>query len=180
MKMLNKKALVILGLLAVAPFTASAAVIDLTAKTTTISNPVELNLTAGTYNINPFAGTFTSWNAWGSTTGCDGAGGNCTKGWLNNYSFSSTELGTIFMSDTVKYSTPELALLNALSTTFTLLSDATVKFFINDSNYRDNIGGMSLNVTQVSAVPLPAAAFLFAPALIGFMGLRRKAKSTVA
>ena len=32
----------------------------------------------------------------------------------------------------------------------------------------------------VSAVPIPAAAFLFAPALLGFMGLRRKAKNTVA
>lgn len=31
-------------------------------------------------------------------------------------------------------------------------------------------------VDPVSQVPVPAAAFLFAPALIGFMGLRRKAK----
>jgi hypothetical protein len=31
-----------------------------------------------------------------------------------------------------------------------------------------------------SPVPLPAAAFLFAPALLGFMGLRRKAKNSVA
>ena len=31
-----------------------------------------------------------------------------------------------------------------------------------------------------SAVPVPAAAFLFAPALLGFMALRRKAKNTVA
>jgi len=32
----------------------------------------------------------------------------------------------------------------------------------------------------VSAVPIPAAAFLFGPALLGFMGLRRKAKNSVA
>ena len=31
-----------------------------------------------------------------------------------------------------------------------------------------------------SAVPVPAAVFLFAPALLGFMGLRRKAKNIVA
>jgi len=31
--------------------------------------------------------------------------------------------------------------------------------------------------SNVSAVPVPAAAFLFAPALLGLMGLRRKAKS---
>lgn len=34
--------------------------------------------------------------------------------------------------------------------------------------------------SSVSAVPIPAAAFLFAPALLGFMGLRRKAKIAVA
>jgi hypothetical protein len=33
-----------------------------------------------------------------------------------------------------------------------------------------------MDVDAVSQVPVPAAAFLFAPALIGFMGLRRKAK----
>ncbi len=37
----------------------------------------------------------------------------------------------------------------------------------------------TIELTNVSAVPVPAAAFLFAPALLGFMGLRRKAKSTV-
>jgi len=33
---------------------------------------------------------------------------------------------------------------------------------------------------NVSAVPIPAAAFLFAPALIGFMGLRRKTNVSAA
>lgn len=43
----------------------------------------------------------------------------------------------------------------------------------------DNVGIMLDNIS-VSAVPIPAAAFLFSPALLGFMGLRRKAKSSVA
>ena len=42
---------------------------------------------------------------------------------------------------------------------------------LGDSDYDDLIIG-------VSAVPVPAAAFLFAPALLGFMGLRRKAKKS--
>lgn len=37
-----------------------------------------------------------------------------------------------------------------------------------------NIAGYSLNV---SAVPIPAALWLFAPALLGFFGLRRKAQN---
>lgn len=43
----------------------------------------------------------------------------------------------------------------------------------------DSYGGAIDNVS-VSAVPIPAAAFLFAPALLGFMGLRRKAKNLAA
>lgn len=38
-------------------------------------------------------------------------------------------------------------------------------------------GALDNLVYSVSEVPVPAAAFLFAPALLGFMGLRRNAKS---
>jgi len=34
--------------------------------------------------------------------------------------------------------------------------------------------------SNVSAVPVPAAVFLFAPALLGFLGFRRRAKNSVA
>lgn len=44
---------------------------------------------------------------------------------------------------------------------------------LGDSDYDDII-------VALNPVPVPAAAFLFAPALMGFMGLRRKAKKTVA
>jgi len=37
----------------------------------------------------------------------------------------------------------------------------------------------NISYNSVSAVPLPAAAFFFAPALLGFMGLRRKASKAV-
>jgi hypothetical protein len=44
-------------------------------------------------------------------------------------------------------------------------------------NLSSDVGKDDFYITgmQVSAVPVPAAAFLFAPALLGFMGLRRKA-----
>jgi hypothetical protein len=38
----------------------------------------------------------------------------------------------------------------------------------------DNQGVVLDDISVVSAVPVPAAAFLFAPALVGFMALRRK------
>jgi len=49
------------------------------------------------------------------------------------------------------------------------------------SNYMDFIGTavigstIALSVQSLSEVPVPAALFLFAPALLGFFGLRRKA-----
>ncbi len=45
-------------------------------------------------------------------------------------------------------------------------------------------GGRSVNTgidnIRINAVPIPAAAFMFAPALLGFLGLRRRAKNTIA
>jgi hypothetical protein len=43
----------------------------------------------------------------------------------------------------------------------------------------DNQGVVLDDVSVVSAVPVPAAAFLFAPALVGFMALRRKGQKAV-
>jgi hypothetical protein len=45
---------------------------------------------------------------------------------------------------------------------------------LNFTGY-ESIGSFTL--TNVSEVPVPAAVFLFGPALMGFLGLRRKAKT---
>lgn len=174
MKVYSKKIFILLGLLIMAPISVNAATVNLNASIS--NNAVKLDLIAGTYNVTPTSDQYTAWNAWGTTKSCNDSGKSCRKGWINNYSIT-TPTETIFSSDHVRYATPELALMNALSTSFTLLTDATVTFFISDKPYTDNLGGISLNVSQV---PIPAAAFLFAPALLGFMGLRRKAKNTVA
>ncbi|PCJ31073.1 MAG: hypothetical protein COA90_07395 [Gammaproteobacteria bacterium] len=42
----------------------------------------------------------------------------------------------------------------------------------------DSYGG-SLDKVSLSAIPIPAAAFLFAPALLGLIGIRRKARNTI-
>ncbi|MFW5427188.1 MAG: hypothetical protein ACKE8G_02940 [Methylophagaceae bacterium] len=46
--------------------------------------------------------------------------------------------------------------------------------------YFDNILLTDANGPTLSSIPVPAAVFLFAPALIGFMSLRRKVKTTTA
>jgi hypothetical protein len=53
-----------------------------------------------------------------------------------------------------------------------MLTAGTQYFFLLDGI--KNVAGYSLNV---SAVPIPAALWLFAPALLGFFGLRRKAQN---
>lgn len=65
--------------------------------------------------------------------------------------------------------------LNALSrgqtAVFTLSQIATVGFSFWDLNANDNAGGISL---RISAVPIPAAAYLLGTGLIGLVGLRRR------
>jgi hypothetical protein len=58
----------------------------------------------------------------------------------------------------------------------------TYKLGNNHYTVNENDSGYNYTITfgEVSEVPVPAAAFLFAPALLGFMGLRRKAKNSVA
>jgi len=45
----------------------------------------------------------------------------------------------------------------------------------SDTVDKSYIGSYLVRIADITPIPVPAAAFLFAPALIGFMGLRRKA-----
>ena len=69
---------------------------------------------------------------------------------------------------------------NALLSTFNVVGDfiTTYQFFAG-TTYGIDFRSVDSTATQydvtVSAVPVPAALFLFAPALLGFLGLRRKA-----
>jgi hypothetical protein len=56
------------------------------------------------------------------------------------------------------------------TTSLFLSDDAKIQFNVLGG---DNVGVLVDNIS-VSQVPVPAAAFLFAPALLGFMGLRRR------
>ncbi|RLB64101.1 MAG: hypothetical protein DRH08_10205 [Deltaproteobacteria bacterium] len=48
----------------------------------------------------------------------------------------------------------------------------------NADNFSNSLHpNLRINTGGTGEVPIPAAAFMFAPALLGFMGLRRKAKN---
>jgi len=61
---------------------------------------------------------------------------------------------------------------NSITTTMALLTNSTYRIFLR--TFKE--GNLTPNYNlSVSEVPVPAALFLFAPALLGFFGLRRKA-----
>jgi len=53
-------------------------------------------------------------------------------------------------------------------------------YFANNNTDTGNTTDFYIDSLTVSAVPIPAAVFLFAPALLGFMGFRRRAKNLAA
>lgn len=159
-----------------------------------------LFLDAGSYDFS-FIGTaqggaYDAGNAWADVAGCDGAGANCSRGWLNalfidlgNTSgvFDRTN-GFAFWPDnaatTPYYATPGAAITAATTGGYTVSSLAggsysaekapfslnlqngqEVNFFIKDSNYSDNQGGVSLALSKVAAVPEPAT---WAMMFVGF------------
>ena len=61
-----------------------------------------------------------------------------------------------------------------------LFTYANVSLKLLDGQEFVDSGEYARYATSPSAVPVPAAAFMLAPALLGFLGLRRKAKSSAA
>ena len=170
-----KKLLTALAVAATSLGIASAAVVNIDARPK--NNDQTLMLDAGTYEVSFLSGTYQAWNAWGRVRGCDQAGENCSQGWLTNVRVSSSDIGNLGFGRHGRFATAAQALSNAQPITFTLSSLQQVVFRIADSNYRDNIGGLSLNVATLNdgsaAVPVPGAFILFAGAA-GVAAFRRK------
>lgn len=140
--------IIILGIIGIGQ---ASIVINLNSEIEYPSNQITVFFEAGTYNVTPIGvadgGTYNSWNAWGIVDLPE-------QGWVNLYYFSSTEFGQIVIYDDIRYASELSALYNALSTSFTLTSDANVNFYVKDSPFSDNVGGMSLRI-DADPSPIP-------------------------
>lgn len=169
-KALNLMSWVVISALLSLSGYANAATVSLDALT---GDTESLFLTAGTYEVTHVNQDPLAWNAWGTVVCQNNV---CSKGFLNQYTIIIDGVSTL-VADGIRYASAQAAFENAAPFTFSIAVDQSVEFLITDSNYRDNTGGLTLNV---SAVPLPAAAWLFLSAIGGLAGVKRIRRLKVA
>jgi len=112
-------------------------------------------------------GTFSGANYDTSPQLADGCSHLGSCGWITAGTTDETNLsGRIFINEALGGSRTDNDRLSTISST------------LNFSHVAYTFA--TWTASDVSAVPLPAAVWLFGPALLGFMGFRRKAVDTVA
>ncbi len=115
----------------------------------------------------------------GNCGGFVGISANTTAGshsWLGGTGSGYPDL----LADTGTWEHVSISFSSPLSAIHLMFEDFVGSNHIAGDAYFDNILLTDANGPTLSSVPVPATVFLFAPALIGFMSLRRKVKTTTA
>lgn len=187
--------MLLLGALALGLSTASSAASQATA---TLSNFIQsgtitnnaastANLTGVIYSLGTAGDGIATWDTAGSGTASDFLSNN---NWFQTVSWTGLNIGAGSSFNFSGLDIDLITTLSPLSVTGTVLDNsgsslvnATLSLLWSDgSTGVANLAQQAWSTTQnltissVSAVPVPAALFMFAPALLGFIGLRRKAK----
>lgn len=120
------------------------------------NNDVNVTLPAGTYLLKPIGkaegGTYDAWNPWGGVSGCDVNSANCTTGWRTLYQKQFTASAIYNAPFSGNWATETLAIENSTqSACFTLDTTTEITVRIGDSNYSDNLGGVSLELHRLSS-----------------------------
>ena len=140
------------------------------------SNAVPVVLAPGSYRVTFVDDLFTAFNRFGRSTGCDSAGENCSRGFMNGALYSIDGMTFGFGDANGRgsvgpvspgngyYTDAATSFANSgqYSSTFQVSGNNPVNFYLFDDALSDNVGGVSLSI---AAVPEPATwAFL----LLGF------------
>ncbi len=161
------------------PANAQSQIININSRSNNQSNPVNVFLEAGTYQVEPIGtadgGAFNAWNPWSRTSctnpdGCQRTSPTTVTGWMNNHLVMSSDIVAVTIEGTpgsidptipgyrvddgFVYPTAIIALGNAQSSVFALSAAGDVGFAIPDAPLWDNAGGMSLRITLESTMSI--------------------------